>query len=201
MSLVRLLCGAAYGRPLELTGLPILLPACRNPVEQFAGEELGRYLARISGKAFLSVTISGSVALAAAIVIGRAPAEQLGVQFTAAEYGEDGFIMSHRGDRVIWPGHQSSRDLICGVRAAGTVGMPMVCAELRVLRACDGRVCSASRTPSVRRTGCDRKTQFPLAQEVRRGGSHPQHGKPETDDRLDGQGAHECVRLPDRLPA
>ncbi len=98
-----LLCVSAEAGPLNLAGLPILLPANANEVERFAGQELARYLEQISGKTFVPTATEGQLP-AAAIVIGRASAERLGIQFSPAEYGDDGFIVSRRGDRIVLAG-------------------------------------------------------------------------------------------------
>jgi hypothetical protein len=113
LALLLLVRGAALARPLQLAGLPIFTADGASETEVFAGQELARYLEQISSKPF---AVSGVPARlpAAGIVIGRSQAEALGVGFSAAEYGEDGFIMSRRGDRIVLAG-ASPRGTLYGV--------------------------------------------------------------------------------------
>ena len=83
-----LACGSGEARPLKLDGVPIVLPAGANEVERFAGEELSRYLEKMSGKRF---TIADGAAPASAIVIERATDEN----------GEDGFSLVRRQDHLV----------------------------------------------------------------------------------------------------
>ncbi|HEY3841133.1 MAG TPA: DUF4838 domain-containing protein [Bryobacteraceae bacterium] len=103
LALALLVCATVSARPLKLTELPILAPAGANETEAFAGQELARYLGQISGQA-LRTGQAGAQMPASGIVIGRGPAEALGIKFSETQYGDDGFILTRRGDRIVLAG-------------------------------------------------------------------------------------------------
>ena len=95
-----------HSEPLAMVqdgkGLPIIQPAHASETERFAAEELSRYLQKITGQPF--EIRSAAAPPKAGLFIGRRFAESIGISFSQAELGDEGFILKRIGGRVVLAG-------------------------------------------------------------------------------------------------
>lgn len=104
-----------HATPIELAGpggpAVIVVPEQAPQAEQYAAQELSRYLSSITGRQFAVVHEARGTRNKVEFLVGRQLAEGAGVTFTEDEYGSDGFLLRRTGNRIV----------IAGIRPRGTL--------------------------------------------------------------------------------